>query len=398
MAVLNSNKHQISMKQFSLILIFLFASLPGALAQCASPVKVTSQNSLQISDPFQLTFLHQIPKNKVDTLVAVLVNPYTKHLVDIKKATEALAATRSREAFLLFYTASLRPQVFEDLNEFATLSTNLIHFGAHRWLNRYFLNSAVAEPDSSATQNEVFAFYTEVMLRCEKLKPDARFCLVRNQEFTVEEIQGRIDTTFSEYQPCKNPIRVTKQNIYEVHNPYEFTFLHRVPQNAADSVAYMLRFGPLDGTSAKKIEKMAVGRSHEAFLFLYACCAVDEKKEIGVNIFHNIANQVTIWGGFEALNRYYLDSAVPQNLETRQFRKEVLKLAEAKNPELFYCHQPTVMELYEAEMKTVDPRLYDEEIVKIIRKYSNTNKPDCAKNIMESESSGLRSTSLMPRS
>jgi hypothetical protein len=156
-----------------------------------------------------------------------------------------------------------------------------------------------------------------------------------------------------------------------------------VPQNAADSVAHMLRFGPLDTTSAKKILKMAKGRSHEAFLFLYACCAVDEKKEIGTNIFHNMANQLNIWGGFEALNRYYLDSAIPQNLEMRQFRKQVLKLAEAKNPELFYCHQPTVMELYEAEMKTVDPGPYDEQIVKIIRRYSDTQKPDCTKNITQ---------------
>jgi hypothetical protein len=219
------------------------------------------------------------------------------------------------------------------------------------------------------------------MLRCEKLKPDAHFCVARNREFTLEEMQYRIDTAFSEYVTCKNPIRVTKQNIYQVHNPYEFTFLHRVPQNAADSVAHMLRFGPLDTTSAKKILKMAKGRSHEAFLFLYTCCAVDEKKEIGINHFHNIANQVNIWGGFEAMNNYFLDSAVPSNLERCQFREEVLKRAEAKNPELFYCHQPTVMELYEAEMKTVDPGPYDAEIVKIIRKYSDTQKPNCTKNI-----------------
>jgi hypothetical protein len=197
----------------------------------------------------------------------------------------------------------------------------------------------------------------------------------------LEEIQSRIDTTFSEYVTCKIPIRVTKQNIYEVHNPYEFTFLHREPQNKTDSVVYMLRFGPFDTTSARKIQKMAAGQSHEAFLFLYACCAVDEKKEIGTNHFHNIANQVNIWGGFEAMNNYFLDSAVPANLEMRQFRVEVLKRAEAKNPELFYCHQPTVMELYEAEMKNVDPGPYDAEIVKIIRKYSDTQKPNCAKNI-----------------
>jgi hypothetical protein len=369
------------MKNFFFALLLLVTAYSRASAQCASPVKISAENILEITDPFQLTFLHQIPKNRVDTLVAELLNPNIKHLPDYEKIVQEIAATRSQEAFLLLYTAGMRPLVYDDLSDFVTLCERLNYYGAHKLLNLYFLKNAVNEPISWDGSDAEWAFRMEIMLRCEKLKPDAHFCVARNQEFTLEEIQSRIDTTFSEYVTCKIPIRVTKQNIYEVHNPYEFTFLHREPQNKTDSVVYMLRFGPFDTTSARKIQKMAAGQSHEAFLFLYACCAVDEKKEIGTNHFHNIANQVNIWGGFEAMNNYFLDSAVPANLEMRQFRVEVLKRAEAKNPELFYCHQPTVMELYEAEMKNVDPGPYDAEIVKIIRKYSDTQKPNCAKNI-----------------
>lgn len=339
-------------------------------SQCADPILVTQDNVLNISDPYQLTFIHQIAKHRVDSLVAELMDFKSGSLKDRAAILESIARTGRKEAFLLLWVACLRPQVNDDMSPFGSLSATIVHHDGHRLLNRYFLKGRA---DNALTENE---FRTEVMALCAMQKPKAYYCPERNREFTLADVQSRIDAAFSEFEPCGSPIRVTRENIYQIHNPYEFTFIHRVPQNAVDSFVHMLRFGPIDTNTRAALKTMAEGRSHEAFLFLYACAEVSDQADIGRNLFHNLANQVNIWGGFGLLNRCFLDSAVRMSEWDFAFRKAVLLHCRQRNTEMYYCHQPTVMEVYEAEMAGVDPRPYDRQIIKIIRKHSDLRKPN----------------------
>jgi hypothetical protein len=359
---------------FAVIALMLF-SFSEVQAQCAEPILVTQDNVLNISDPYQLTFIHQVPKNRVDSLVAELMDYKSGSLKDKAVILESIAMTGRREAFLLMWAACLRPQIVEDLSPFGSLSTSIVHHNGHRLLNRYFLQGRA---DTTLAEQK---FRAEVMALCGKQKPMAYYCPERNREFTLIEVQSRIDAVFSEYKPCRSPIRVTRVNIYQIHNPYEFTFLHREPRNAVDSFVHMMRFGPIDTNTRASLKTMAEGRSHEAFLFLYACAEVSEKADIGRNMFHSIANQVNIWGGPGLLNRCFLDSAVGMAEWDFAFRRAVLDHCRRRNPEMYYCHQPTVMEVYEAEMAGVDPGPYDRQIVRIIRKHSDLKKPNQGKRI-----------------
>lgn len=359
------------MKKTTLFLLFL-SFLPGfrIYSQCAHPVNVNDSTINTISNVFQLTFLHEIPKNHVDSMVLVLNDPNIKHIIQEELIIQSIGATRSKEAFLLLYTCCTGPNVYEDLTLFGWFCSKIQSNGGFKVLNQFFLDNAVSE----ALPPELFS--REVLKRCRQKKPKVFFCPERNRELTVEELQQTIDNTFSEYVTCENPVRITPENIYKIHNPYELTFLHKIPQNSTDSlVDKLLNYQFSSAAEAGTLlERVAASRSLEAYYFFYMCCAVDKKKNIGSNLFHNISNQVGIWGGFRLMNTYFLNGAVAETTDEIRFRQNVISYCEKLHPEIYFCHQPTIQELYEDSMQFIDPGKYDRQIIRIIHKHMNLKK------------------------
>lgn len=365
------------------LLFFLFVSLiiNFSWSQCAKPILVTPENVSTITDPYQLTFLHEIPKNYVDSLVYTLL--HAKSLIDQQKIVETIAKTGTQEAFLLLWVASFHPLVFEDMNPFGTLCAIIDHSNGPSLLNKYFFKNRVKVLDTSNPQTDKYNFKQAILKECAKKKPKAYFCTVRNKAYTLNEMQQIIDNSFNEYIPCANPILITDKNMYAIHNPYELTFLHRDPQNIVDSVVYFLRFGPITLETKDLLQKMAESKLPEAFSLLYLSCKLSKKMDLGNNIFHSIANQIVIWGGFELLNKHFLDQQADPKHSIFYFRDEVICLADQKRPTLYYCHQPTVKELYDKEMADINPQMYDKQIIKIINRNSNTQNPESIKNIIK---------------
>lgn len=350
------------------IFIFLCLTLLSrhGFSQCPHPVEVNDSSINTISSVFQLTFLHEVPKNRIDSAVLALNDPNIKHIILESAVVRSIGETHSREGFLFLYTCCKGPTVYEDLTLFGRLCSIVQLNGGLQTLNTFYLNNAVPEtlpPDS---------FRNEVLTRCKKKKPQAFFCPQPNREITVEELQLQIDTTFSEEVPCSIPMRITPENIYAVHNPYELTFLHKTPVNATDTLVFMLLnyHFPTAAEAVSLLEKVFSKPDAEAYKFLYMCCAVSPKSDIQNNLFHSISNHVGIWGGFRCMNRYYLNNAVSEQLPEWTFREEVLKHCLPRMPEMYYCHQYTIQELYANAMKDIDPGKYDREIVRIIHRNS----------------------------
>ncbi len=365
------------------LLFFLFFSLiiNFSWSQCAKPILVTPENVSTITDPYQLTFLHEIPKNYVDSLLSTLLN--SKSLIDKQKIVESIAKTQTKEAFLLLWVASIHPLVVEDWNPFNTLCAMIDFCNGPSLLNKYFFKNSVKVLATSDPLTDKYNFKQVILKECAKRKPKAYFCTVRNKAYTLNEMQQIIDNSFSEYVPCDNPILITDKNIYAIHNPYELTFLHREPQNIVDSVVYFLRFGPITLETKDLLQKMAESKLPEAFSLLYLSCVISKKMDLGNNIFHSIANQINNWGGFELMNTHFLDQQVDPKQSIFTFRDEVIRLANQKRPTLYYCHQPTVKELYDKEMADIKPQMYDKQIIKIINRNSNTKNPESTKNIIK---------------
>ena len=147
--------------------------------QCAKPILVTPENVSTITDPYQLTFLHEIPKNYVDSLVYTLL--HAKSLIDQQKIVETIAKTGTQEAFLLLWVASIHPLVFEDMNPFGTLCAIIDHSNGPSLLNKYFFKNSVKVLETSDHLTNKYNFKQAILKECAKKKPKAYFCTVRNK-------------------------------------------------------------------------------------------------------------------------------------------------------------------------------------------------------------------------
>ena len=97
---------------------------------------------------------------------------------------------------------------------------------------------------------------------------------------------------------------------------------------------------------------------------------------------YSLCNQASIWGGIEQLNKYFLKGRVSEKLPQQKFYEEVLKECNKIKPELYYCHQPTIIELYLKEMQDVKPEEYDKQIIRIIRKHADLKKRNSVNQIV----------------
>ena len=159
--------------------MFISLIINFSWSQCAKPILVTPENVSTITDPYQLTFLHEIPKNYVDSLVYTLL--HSKSLIDQQKIVETIAKTGTQEAFLLLWVASIHPLVFEDMNPFGTLCGIIDFSNGPSLLNKYFFNNRVKVLETSDHLTNKYNFKQAILKECAKKKPKAYFCTVRNK-------------------------------------------------------------------------------------------------------------------------------------------------------------------------------------------------------------------------
>lgn len=355
----------------------------GGYSQCADPELITETSILEVTNPWQLTFLNIVPKNKVDSMVIYLLENDPKNLKDYSASLRSLAATASPEAFQFFYSTLLhRPTAIDDMNQMLALSSITNYYSGARLLDEFFLNNRILKTHGEGETGEAKELYrSRVLMEAAKKVPPAYFCRELAREFTPQQMKAIIDAQYNEYIPCENPIPVTKANILEIHNPYEFTFLHKAPQNLTDSCILRFVEGPFDAEVKPMLERMAASKAHETYLLLYACITVMNDFDLYTNHFHHIANQILIWGGMEWMNEYYWNHAVKKSDNWFKFRQDIYDYCKTQNPEMFYCNQLTEKELYDDFTKDINFHTYDKKIVQIIKRNSNTHRSGFADRI-----------------
>lgn len=349
----------------------LFASTFEANSQCASPEKLSAENLLSITDPYQLTFIHEIPKNRVDSLVQSLLSPTTKSLIYYRVLIEAIAATRSKEGFLLLYVGCLHPLVTEDMNAMNTLCALISGNGGAEMLNKYYLKGKIVRLGEESD----WQYKNRVLSACQKLKPDPRFCRSRNVGVTPDGLKRRVPEIFDENDPQGPLLPATDEDLARIHNPYQLSFLHLRPVTPADSLVHMFRFGPFDLGARARTDNLTSHITRDIFLLMYVCCALQYQKPDRNNSFHAMANQLRIWGAFRKLNSL-MDYPIAADLPEDKFNRAVYERAKATgNIDIYYRHCPTEAELYAADMAGADFGPVDRKIIRIIRKNANPNKP-----------------------
>lgn len=117
----------------------------------------------------------------------------------------------------------------------------------------------------------------------------------------------------------------------------QFTFIHTQAQNDVDRwVKKMKPFGRVDSLYLnKRIHELGATRSKEAYTLLYLCCfqPVSIKH---LTAFNGIAYFIGAYGGYQALNTYFLQNAVDIKLSPAQFREEVRKRCAKNHPICYY--------------------------------------------------------------
>ena len=182
---------------------------------------------------------------------------------------------------------------------------------------------------------------------------------------------------------CKEPVPLNAVSINDVATVYQFTFLHRVPKNKLDEyVAELTR------TNIKHIINYSavlntIGqlKSYEAFCFLYFCCmgrqVIDD-----LTPFDWQSGLVQQHGGHYVLNKYFLKNRVDDKLPEADFKREVMRLCAAKQAKAYYCSALS-RDLTLDEMKQVNTKKYDRQIISIIKENSAAGDPYRIDSIMK---------------
>lgn len=207
------------------ILLFLCYSF-AVEAQC-SAIKPFSVKAMdEITDIYQLTFLHKDPKNKLDSLVKQAMYPalvIDSALFDWKKdgtkpvksidrikfarVVDEIGKLKTKEAFLILNLQHMLPfKMQDDMTLYATFCNNVAYFGAIDAINKYFLNNAIstklARPEfENKVMVKAIALreqYFKGITYCKPLVGEARV-LYEMQQFNVNPYDSVIEKTITKY-------------------------------------------------------------------------------------------------------------------------------------------------------------------------------------------------------
>lgn len=372
---MNRIKNRNHLRHYITCLVWSIQLVNMTVTKAQNIFLLNEDSSQKIELPFQLTFIHEIPKNKVDSLLIDLLHyDYHEENGILKnKIIEKIAKTKSKEAFyLLFLGCISKPRADNYFPPFQQLCQTIKNHGGLTLINRYFLRESVEETGMEKD------FEKEVLDRCKKLIPELYYYKNIPQEINLDIIQNEIEQFKKDNIICKSPTLLTKRNVHKLQEVYELTFLHEQPINTIDScVKYLIdsvRWSVQRNWHLlidSVLNRLGQTKSKEALQLFYLASwnEINSSNERLYSLTSAINYKVDKY-----LYKYYYtgEQLNIDSIGDFVFRDKVLDNINKIAPEIYFCDQPTLYQLYSLKAQSNNIYKYDKSIVKIIEK-SNCN-------------------------
>ncbi len=198
------------------------------------------------------------------------------------------------------------------------------------------------------------------------------------------------------FAQCEAILPFTEKSMEQIHDVYQFTFLHKEPQNKLDSLVLQLMYpsrvidsnyfdwnyssprvqSVIDLFNYRKVlDELALLKTNEAFLILHLYYLIPSKIHDDLNPFLTFCANINYFGGAVAINKHYLKNAISTDLGFTEFNHAVfersLPLLNEKIKGIKYCKPLQGDAALLHEMKQSDPAPYDSAIEQILNKYLN---------------------------
>lgn len=138
-------------------------------------------------------------------------------------------------------------------------------------------------------------------------------------------------------QSCANSLLISDRNVSSITDPSQLLFVKYPKNNPLNHFVKAMQEARLDkGAMRLLIDSIGALKSPEAYCLLYTCCC----RPIVIsdlNAFNGLAGSITGFGGYKALNKYYLNSCVDPSLERWEFANQVILECVQNEPKCYYC-------------------------------------------------------------
>jgi hypothetical protein len=198
---------------------------------------------------------------------------------------------------------------------------------------------------------------------------------------------------------CQATLPFKESSMADITDVYQFTFLHKTPQNKLDSLVQQLINPHLvidsnyfDWNSTTKqvrsvldimqynklIDDIGALQSKEAFVLLSMPYMIPFKMQDDLSPFNSMCSNIQYYGGGNALNKYFLNNAVSTKLNYTDFHNAVilktLPLRKKYFKGITYCKrlEGEAWQLY--EMQQTNPAPYDSVYINMLSKYFTQNQ------------------------
>lgn len=250
----------------------------------------------------------------------------------------------------------------------------LNHYGGPQALNKYYLKDSIPPRpnDPSTFHAEVYYAMREkfgnTMASSHFLKPYI--------PPPVVVLPKKVAARLSQRPECDSAILINSTNINELESPWQFLCLNRRTINATDSlVAVLTRYdNQLDSlTYTKLVDRLIALRTPESecvvLNLLFRPILIHD-----FNAFNGLASTLSFYGGYSAINKYYLNNRIDTTLPREQLEHQVYLLMYDKIPDCYYCKPKTQQQMMIMRMEKVNVSKMDRKILNIIEKHGNLRK------------------------
>lgn len=360
-------------------LVWLVQLVNLSLSEAQNRFVFNEETSQKIEWPYQLTFIHEDPKNKVDSLlIELLAYEYHQENGILKyKLLENIAKTKTKEAFYLLYVGCIsQPHADNYFPPFQQLCYTIKKNNGLMLLNKYFLKHPIKE---TLLEND---FEREVINGCKKMKPEIYYYKYLPQEISLDVLQEEIDLFKNKNIPCKSPEILNEKNLHRIQNVYELSFLHEKPVNRVDScVKYLMDSIRWDGKRNwyliidSVVNSIGATQSQEALQLFY----LFTKYNVTYQNNQLLALCQSLHGRqAEYLHNYfYKDKKLNKDsLGYNAYRKKLLSYFKNKVPTIYFCDEPTLQEVYTKRTESSELKYLDRKIIQIIKRNRRLNKTE----------------------
>ncbi len=376
---MNSIRNISFLKPFIKTLLWIVQLLNISCIDSQNNVLFNEETSQKIEFPYQLTFIHEIAKNKVDSLlIDLLVYEYRQENGTAKyKILEDIAKTKTKEAFYLLYVGCIsQPRTDNYFPPFQQLCYTIKNNGGLVLLNNYFLKEPVKETGLEKD------FEREVILQCKKMNPEIYYYKNLPQEISLEVLQQEIDLFKKNNTPCKSPEILNEKNLHRIQNVYELSFIHEKPVSRVDScVNYLMDSIRWDGKRNwylivdSVVNCIGATQSQEALQLFYLFTKYNVTYQNNQLL---ALNQSFHGRQAEYLHNYfYKDKKLNKDsLGYKAYRNKLLTYFKNKVPTIYFCDQPTLQEVYTKKTECSELNDFDRKIIRIIKRNNRLNNID----------------------